>query len=222
MSAWLRGPMLADAWASGRNNFNLLRLFAAWLVIYGHAWAITGSSGSDLVTRLTQFKFAGGVAVDVFFFISGLLIAASLQRNSVRAYLTSRALRILPALVVLLSAVQMFRASGAMELLTGLLSPVLEGLGIPPEPAVRLLVRPVSGSGALAVGSQLMEQYGPDSYIGRVTAVMLGCSETTFYTVAVYYGAAGIRRTRHTVPAALAADAAAFIAAAWAVRVFFP
>ena len=126
------------------------------------------------------------------------------------------------ALVVLLSAVQMFRASGAMELLTGLLSPVLEGLGIPPETAVLLLVRPVSGSGALAVGSQLMEQYGPDSYIGRVTAVMLGCSETTFYTVAVYYGAAGIRRTRHTVPAALAADAAAFIAAAWAVRVFFP
>ena len=90
------------------------------------------------------------------------------------------------------------------------------------ETAVLLLVRPVSGSGALAVGSQLMEQYGPDSYIGRVTAVMLGCSETTFYTVAVYYGAAGIRRTRHTVPAALAADAAAFIAAAWAVRVFFP
>ena len=130
--------------------------------------------------------------------------------------------RILPALVVLLSAVQMFRASGAMELLTGLLSPVLEGLGIPPETAVLLLVRPVSGSGALAVGSQLMEQYGPDSYIGRVTAVMLGCSETTFYTVAVYYGAAGIRRTRHTVPAALAADAAAFVAAAWAVRVFFP
>ena len=130
--------------------------------------------------------------------------------------------RILPALVVLLSAVQMFRASGAMELLTGLLSPVLEGLGIPPETAVLLLVRPVSGSGALAVGSQLMEQYGSDSYIGRVTAVMLGCSETTFYTVAVYYGAAGIRRTRHTVPAALAADAAAFIAAAWAVRVFFP
>ncbi len=88
--------------------------------------------------------------------------------------------RILPALVVLLTAVYMFRASGALELLTGLLSPVLEGLGIPPETAVLLLVRPVSGSGALAVGSQLMEQYGSDSYIGRVTAVMLGCSEMTF------------------------------------------
>ena len=140
--------------------------------------------------------------------LAGVAAAAMGRRTDVYGALTDGAAeglrvlgRILPALVVLLSAVQMFRASGAMEL---------------------LLVRPVSGSGALAVGSQLMEQYGPDSYIGRVTAVMLGCSETTFYTVAVYYGAAGIRRTRHTVPAALAADAAAFIAAAWAVRVFFP
>ena len=69
--------------------------------------------------------------------------------------------------------------------------------------------------------SQLMEQYGPDSAVGRTAAVMLGCSETTFYTVAVYFGAAGIRRTRYTIPAALTADLAAFIAAAWAVRLCF-
>jgi peptidoglycan/LPS O-acetylase OafA/YrhL len=94
---------LAEAWAGGRNNFNLIRLFAAWLVIYGHAWAITGSAGGDLVTRLTRFKFAGGVAVDVFFFISGFLIAASLERNDTRGYLASRALRILPALIVCVS-----------------------------------------------------------------------------------------------------------------------
>jgi peptidoglycan/LPS O-acetylase OafA/YrhL len=91
---------LADAWRNGRNNFNLIRLVAAWMVIYGHAWAITGSPGQDWVTWLTQFKYAGAVAVDVFFFISGLLIASSLERNPIRNYLLARALRILPALLV--------------------------------------------------------------------------------------------------------------------------
>ena len=130
-------------------------------------------------------------------------------------------LRIVPSLIALLTAVYMFRASGALALLARVLSPVLEALGIPPETAALLLVRPVSGSGALAVGSQIMEQYGPDSAVGRTAAVMLGCSETTFYTVAVYFGAAGIRRTRYTIPAALTADLAAFVAAAWAVRLCF-
>lgn len=94
------GTSIAAYWAKDRNNFNLIRLIAAWMVVYGHAWAITGSGGQDLVTWLTQYKFAGGVAVDVFFVISGFLIAASLERNGVRSYLASRALRILPALLV--------------------------------------------------------------------------------------------------------------------------
>ena len=130
-------------------------------------------------------------------------------------------LRILPPLVALLTAVYMLRASGALELLTELLTPVLTFLGIPPETVGLLLIRPVSGSGALAVGSDIMQTYGPDSTIGRTAAVMLGSTETTFYTVAVYYGAAGIRRTRHTIPAALAADIAGFLAAAWTVRWMF-
>jgi peptidoglycan/LPS O-acetylase OafA/YrhL len=91
---------LADAWNGGRNHFNLIRLVAAWLVIYGHAWTITGAQGGDLLAQAMKFKFAGGLAVDMFFVISGFLIAASLQRNTVRAYLASRALRILPALIV--------------------------------------------------------------------------------------------------------------------------
>ena len=129
-------------------------------------------------------------------------------------------LRIVPSLIALLTAVYMFRASGALDLLTELLTPVLEKLGIPPETAALLLIRPVSGSGALAVGSELMAAHGPDSYIGRCAAVMLGCTETTFYTIAVYFGAAGIRRTRYTIPAALTADLAGFMAAAWSVRLF--
>ena len=130
-------------------------------------------------------------------------------------------LRIVPALVGLLTAVSMLRASGAMEYLSTLCAPVLDLLGIPPETAPLMLVRPVSGNGALAVASDLMAVHGPDSYVGRVAAVMLGSTETTFYTIAVYFGAAGIHKTRHTIPAALTADLAGFAASALAVRLFF-
>ncbi len=130
--------------------------------------------------------------------------------------------RVLPALVTLLPAVAMFRASGAMELLSAYCAPLWAALGIPPETAPLLLVRPVSGSGALAVAGELIRAYGPDSTIGRTAAVMLGSTETTFYTVAVYFGAAGVRRTRHAIPAALAADLTGFIVAALTVRLFFP
>ena len=130
-------------------------------------------------------------------------------------------LRILPALVGLMTAVYMLRASGAMEVLGKILSPLLVRLGIPPETAALLFIRPVSGSGALAIGSELMAAHGPDSYVGRVAAVMLGSTETTFYTIAVYFGAAGIHKTRYTIPAALTADLTGFIASALAVRLFF-
>lgn len=130
-------------------------------------------------------------------------------------------LRIIPALVGLLTAVYMFRASGAMEIFGQVFAPVLDLLGIPPETASMLLIRPVSGNGALAIGTDLMQTHGPDSYIGRVAAVMLGSTETTFYTIAVYFGSAGITRTRYAIPAALTADLVGFMAAAFAVRLFF-
>lgn len=130
-------------------------------------------------------------------------------------------LGILPNLVGLMTAVYMLRASGLMDVLGGLLAPVLEKLGIPPETAALLFIRPVSGSGALAIGSELMAVHGPDSYIGRTAAVMLGSTETTFYTIAVYFGAAGVKKTRYAIPAALIADLTGFVAAAFAVRLLF-
>ncbi len=130
-------------------------------------------------------------------------------------------LGILPNLVGLMTAVYMLRASGLMDALGGLMAPALVRLGIPPETVPLMLVRPVSGSGALAVGSELMASHGPDSYVGRVAAVMLGSTETTFYTIAVYFGSAGIRKTRYAIPAALVADLAGFMAAALAVRLLF-
>ena len=130
-------------------------------------------------------------------------------------------LRIVPALTALLPAVYMFRASGALDALAALCGPLWRFLGIPPETAALTLVRPLSGSGAMGVAGELIRAYGPDSYVGRVAAVMLGGTETTFYTIAVYFGAAGITKTRHTIPAALIADLTGFAAAAFAVRLFF-
>lgn len=127
-------------------------------------------------------------------------------------------LRIFPALVGLLTAVSMLRASGAMEALANLCAPLLGKLGIPSELTPLMLVRPLSGSGALGVAGELISSYGPDSYVGRVAAVMLGSTETTFYTITVYFGATDIRKTRYAIPAALAADAVAFLAAAALVR----
>lgn len=160
--------------------------------------------------------------------LAGVALYAAARRVDVYTALVHGAgeglntlMRIVPSLIALLAAVHMLRASGALELAARLLAPVLEGLGIPPETVALMLVRPVSGSAALGVGADLIAAYGPDSYIGRVAAVMLGSTETTFYTIAVYFGAVGITKTRYAVPAALCADLAGFMAAAWAVRLCF-
>ena len=128
---------------------------------------------------------------------------------------------ILPTLIMLLTAVELFRSSGAAELLQRFLSPVFSFLGIPVECALLVLVRPISGSAALAVATDLMGVYGVDSQIGRTAAIMLGSTETTFYTISVYFGAAGIHRSRYTLPAALFADLVGFTAAAWTAKLFF-
>ena len=128
---------------------------------------------------------------------------------------------LVPALVLLLTSVHMLRASGAVELLSRVLAPVFSFFGIPPETAMLVLIRPISGSAALAVGTELMQQYGVDSQIGRTAAVMLGSTETTFYTVSVYFGAAGISKTRYAVPAALFADFVGFFMASLTVRLMY-
>ena len=172
--------------------------------------------------------------MDLFFqmlvplILAGVALYAAGRRVDVYSALCTGAasgletlVRIVPALVGLMTAVYMLRASGALELLAGALGPWMERLGLAPELLPLMLVRPVSGSAALGVGSELIRTYGPDSQLGRTAAVMLGSTETTFYTIAVYFGAVGISRTRYAVPAALCADFVGFWAAAWAVRLLF-
>jgi spore maturation protein B len=128
---------------------------------------------------------------------------------------------IVPTLVILMTGISMLRASGAFDLLGHALAPVFSLVGIPPETAILVLIRPISGSAALAVGAELMAQYGVNSEIGRTVAVMLGSTETTFYTISVYFGAAGIHKTRYTVPAALIADLTGFVMASLTTRMLF-
>ena len=128
---------------------------------------------------------------------------------------------IVPTLVILMTGISMLRASGAFDLLGQVLTPFFSLFGIPPETAVLVLIRPISGSAALAVGAELMAQYGVDSQIGRTVAVMLGSTETTFYTISVYFGAAGIKKTRYAIPAALIADLVGFLTASWTTKLLF-
>ena len=127
---------------------------------------------------------------------------------------------ILPALVLLLTAVHMLRASGALELLCTAFAPAAEQLGLPGELLPMALLRPVSGSGALALFEDILTQFGPDSFIGRTASVLMGSTETTFYTIALYFGATKVRNTRHCLPAALLADLAGICLSAAAVGLF--
>ena len=125
---------------------------------------------------------------------------------------------LIPTLVLLMTSVTMLRTSGAMDMLSELLAPAAKLFGIPPETVALVLIRPISGSAALAVGSELMLRHGADSLVGRTAAIMLGSTETTFYTISVYFGAANIRKTRYTLPAALFADLVGFVMASVTAR----
>jgi spore maturation protein B len=124
------------------------------------------------------------------------------------------AIRIIPFLVGILVAIGMFRGSGAMDLLTAVLRPIVAPIGFPPELVPLGILRSLTGSGSLAFTTDLIKSHGPDSVIGRTAATMYGSTETTFYVLAVYFGAVGVRRTRHAVPAALISDIVAALAAA--------
>lgn len=130
-------------------------------------------------------------------------------------------LKIIPYLVAILFAVGMFRASGAMELLADFASPVLNFIGMPADILPLAIVRPLSGSGALGITTEIASQYGGDSYMARLAAVMTGSSETTLYVIAVYFGSVGVTKVRHALAAGLIADLAAILASLFICRIVF-
>lgn len=130
------------------------------------------------------------------------------------------AFRILPTLIALTTAVGMLKASGAMEVFCHALTPVANFLQLPPQVMPLALLRPISGSSAMVVFEDILQAFGPDGYIGRVASVLMGSTETTFYTMAVYYGATRVKKTRHSLPSSLAGDIVGFLMSGLTVRLF--
>lgn len=134
----------------------------------------------------------------------------------------SSTVSIAPSLIGLIVAVSMLKASGALDMFTSFIRPITEFFNIPCEVVPLIFLRPVSGSGSLAIIDSIFKSVGPDSFPGRVASVIMGSTETTFYAIAIYFGSIGIKNTRHTVPAALTSDICGFFIAVFVTRIFFP
>lgn len=130
-------------------------------------------------------------------------------------------LDILPAVVLLTTLVAMFKASGAMDVLTFALTPVANFLKLPADLLPLALLRPVSGSSALVLFEDALTRFGPDSLVGRTASVMMGSTETTFYTIAIYFSASRVKNTRHALPVSLLGDLTGFVLSAFFVRLIF-
>lgn len=128
---------------------------------------------------------------------------------------------IIPYLIAMMVAIGMLRASGFFKLMDQLLAPIMAMIGMPPEVLPLALIRPFSGSASTGLMAELIHQYGGDSLIAKTAATMMGSTETTFYVIAVYFGSAGIRRTRHAIPAGLLADLAGIVASVLVCRYLF-
>lgn len=131
------------------------------------------------------------------------------------------AIRIIPFLVAMLVAIGIFRKSGAMDVLVSILSPVTRLIGMPGEVLPLGIMKSLSGGGSTGLLADILKNFGPDTLIGRMASTMAGSTETTFYVIAVYFGAVGIRKTRHAVAAGLIADLAGILAAVWICRIMF-
>ncbi|MBQ5318168.1 MAG: spore maturation protein [Oscillospiraceae bacterium] len=160
------------------------------------------------------------------FFIALIMIIGLVKKVDVFSEFTDgakenlkAAVSVLPALVALMTAIGMFKASGALEFISLAISPLTSFLGFPEECIPLAIIRPVSGSGALAVFESILTDVSPDSFAGRVASVIIGSTETTFYTIAVYYGITKVKKTRQALPASLAADFTGFVISALTVRI---
>ncbi len=204
-----------------------------WLLVGGIAVYTLGLIGSNAIDSFSNGGVVGAIRDTLRVWALPALLVAALTyglAKRVRIYdsmvaggrdALAVATTIVPYLVVILVALGMFRASGALDLVVGGIDPFTSLIGVPPEVLPMALMRPLSGSGALGVMSEILTAHGPDSFIGLLTSTLMGSTETTFYVLAVYLGAAGVVDGRHALFSCLAGDTAGFFGAVAACHFFF-
>ena len=199
------------------------RLF--WLGLAGllarFVWDGRTEATADIITDVTSaWMLPTLVATLVLYgWVRGVRVYDSLVEGAKQGFQV--AIRIIPYLVAILVVVGMFRASGGIDLIVVVLSPFTAIIGLPAEALPMALLRPLTGTGAFGVMTETMQVYGADSVVGYMVSTFQGSTEPTFYALAVYYGAVGIRETRHTVPACLLADTAGILGAVFIVNLMF-
>lgn len=172
------------------------------------------------MTQITDYILPVIVTIIIIFgAIKGLNVFDTFLDGAKSGFKT--VLGITPALIGLIVAVNMLKSSGGLTVITDIISPISEFLGIPKEVTPLAILSPVSGSGTVTMFESILKDNHPDSFIGRVASVMMGSTETTFYAITLYYGSCNIKNTRHTLPSAICADLVSFIFSSRAVRIFF-
>jgi spore maturation protein SpmA len=201
-------------------------LWLFWLVFMGllvrHVMlSIGGRPLHELIKEVLSYWMLPAIVLGMVLFgwSRGVKVYESLVEGAKQGFQV--AVRIIPFLVAIVVAVGMFRASGGMELLVRGLSPVTTLIGMPAEALPMAILRPLTGSGALGYMVETMNTHGPDTLLGYMVSTFQGSTETTFYVLAVYFGAVGVKRTRHTLPACLAADTMGILAATFIVNLMF-
>ncbi|WP_419419351.1 spore maturation protein [Legionella sp. D16C41] len=175
---------------------------------------------TNLANQLSNGLFLAFIAgIPLYAAIKKINVFDAFVKGAKQGFDTS--VNIIPYLIAMIVAIGMLRASGFFTLLNTLLAPVLEKLGMPTELLPLAIIRPFSGSAATGIMAELIHQYGGDSFIAKAAATMMGSTETTFYVIAVYFGAIGIKRTRHAILAGLLADLAGVIASVTVCRILF-
>jgi spore maturation protein SpmA len=204
--------------------------FFAWgFVRIGFPEALNYEAAADLAQKNAFLRTLHAISMlAIPFLLAFFPLYAALRRVKVYEEFVEGAkegfktsVMIVPYLVAILVAIGMFRAAGGIEMISTALKPVLQALGFPTELLAMCLIRPLSGSGTLGVFTDIVKEFGPDSVLARTAGTIFGSTETTFYVIAVYFGAVAVKRTRHAVPAGLIADAVGIIASIIICRLMF-